>query len=114
MHTVLARFLKDCDADQLVRKVSLSLIYTAGDLSSRRSSDSNWLGRLCRWGRRGYKPGEFYLQGPVGGGGGGGEEVDTNREQLFQKTHLLIIILIEVCFYLNFLLFLLCCSDAVS
>ena len=72
MHTVLARFLKDCDADQLVRKVSLSLIYTAGDLSSRRSSDSNWLGRLCRWGRRGYKPGEFYLQGPVGGGGGGG------------------------------------------
>ena len=114
MHTVLARFLKDCDADQLVRKVSLSLIYTAGDLSSRRSSDSNWLGRLCRWGRRGYKPGEFYLQGPVGGGGGGGEEVDTNREQLFQKTHLLIIILIEVCFYLNFLLFLLCCSGAVS
>ena len=114
MHTVLARFLKDCDADQLVRKVSLSLIYTAGDLSSRRSSDSNWLGRLCRWGRRGYKPGEFYLQGPVGGGGGGGGEVDTNREQLFQKTHLLIIILIEVCFYLNFLLFLLCCSDAVS
>ena len=114
MHTVLARFLNDCDADPLVRKVSLSLIYTAGDLSSRRSSDSNWLGRLCRWGRRGYKPGEFYLQGPVGGGGGGGEEVDTNREQLFQKTHLLIIILIEVCFYLNFLLFLLCCSDAVS
>ena len=100
MHTVLARFLKDCDADQLVRKVSLSLIYTAGDLSSRRSSDSNWLGLLCRWGHRGNKPGEFYLQGPVGVGVGGTGEGDTNREQLFQKTYLLIII--EVCFYLKF------------
>ena len=85
MHTVLARFLKDCDADQLVRKVSVSLIYTAGGLNSGRSRDSNRLGLLCRWGRKDYKPGEFCLQGP--GVGGGREEIQT--ENNYSRKHTL-------------------------
>lgn len=79
MHTVLARFLKDCDADQLVREVFLSLIHTAGG----RTRDSNRLGLLSRWRRKEYKPGEFCLQGP--GGGRGEEGGDSNRENYSRK-----------------------------
>ena len=98
MHTVLARFLKDCDAEQLVRKVFLnylSLNHTAGDLNSGRSRDSNRLGLLCRWRQKQFKPGEFCLQEP-----GWIQIVQT--ENIIPESIFLIVICNEVCLYLNF------------
>lgn len=79
MHTVLARFLKDCDADQLVREVFLSLIHAAGG----RTRDSNRLGLLSRRRPEGIQTWGVLFPGP--GGGRGEEGGDSNRENYSRK-----------------------------